>query len=138
MAPRPSLSAARPPPTLVLHAKAGAAFGDLPAYEAFVLGGPHSVRGVGVGELATARRFAEAAVELRAPVAGATAYAFAEAASDLGSSHVVAGNPTAFYRRPGSGASLGAGVKAGAARVEYATDANVGRGAIFVRYGERF
>ena len=75
---------------------------------------------------------------MRAPVAGATAYAFAEAASDLGSSAEVRGNPTAFYRRAGSGASYGWGAKAGAARVEYAADAYAGRGAVWVRYGERF
>ena len=127
-----------PPASLVLHARGGAALGDLPTYAAFPLGGPHSVRGYSLGELGVARRFAEAAVEARVPVKGATAFAFAEWASDLGSSGSVPGDPTGFYRRPGSGASLGAGVKAGAVRLEYATDANTGAGAAWVRFGERF
>ena len=32
------------PLTLVGHARYGACIGELPAYEAFLLGGPHSVR----------------------------------------------------------------------------------------------
>ena len=95
------------------------------------------MRGYGVGELGVARRFAEAAVEARVPVGGATAYAFAEWASDLGSAGDVDGNPTAFYRRAGRGASLGAGAKMGAVRAEWANDAS-GKGAVWVRYGERF
>ena len=138
VAPRPSLAGPRPPASLVLHARGGAAVGALPAYEAFVLGGPHSVRGFNVGELSTARRFAEAAVELRVPVARATAFAFLEGATDLGSGPEVTGNPTAFYRRPGAGTSAGFGANMGAARLEYATDSNAGRGTLFMRYGERF
>ncbi len=42
--------------------------GDLPAYDAFLLGGPYSVRGFNIGELAACRRFVEGAVELRVPV----------------------------------------------------------------------
>jgi len=138
LAPRPSLAGPRPPASLVLHARGGAAVGALPSYEAFVLGGPHSARGFNVGELGAARRFAEAAVELRVPVARATAFAFVEGATDLGSGAEVAGNPTAFYRRPGAGTSAGVGAKMGAARIEYATDSNAGRGTLFMRYGERF
>ena len=138
VAPRPSLAGPRPPASLVLHARGGAAVGALPSYEAFVLGGPHSARGFNVGELGAARRFAEAAVELRVPVARATAFAFLEGASDLGSGSEVGGNPTAFYRRPGAGTSAGVGAKMGAARIEYATDSNAGRGTVFMRYGERF
>jgi len=138
VAPRPSLAGPRPPSSLVLHARGGAAVGALPSYEAFALGGPHSARGFNVGELGTARRFAEAAVELRVPVARATAFAFLEAATDLGSGAEVSGNPTAFYRRPGAGSSLGLGAKMGAARLEWATDSNAGRGTLFMRYGERF
>ena len=138
LAPRPSLAGPRPPASLVLHARGGAAVGALPSYEAFVLGGPHSARGFSVGELGAARRFAEAAVELRVPVCKATAFAFVEGATDLGSGAEVRGNPTAFYRRAGAGTSAGVGAKMGAARLEYATDSNSGRGTLFMRYGERF
>lgn len=54
------------------------------SYDAFTLGGPYSVRGFSVGELAACRRFAEAAVELRVPVLGRQLFAFAERGTDLG------------------------------------------------------
>ena len=44
------------------------------------------MRGYNVGELAAARRFVEAAAELRVPVLGQQLFAFAEFGSDLGSS----------------------------------------------------
>lgn len=44
------------------------------------------MRGYNVGELATCRRYAEAAAELRVPVLGQQLFAFAEWGSDLGSS----------------------------------------------------
>lgn len=53
------------------------------SYDAFTLGGPYSVRGFSVGELAACRRFAEAAIELRAPVLGRQLFAFYETGSDL-------------------------------------------------------
>lgn len=126
------------PASLVLHGRAGAALGDLPAYDAFLLGGPYSVRGYNVGELAACRRFAEAAAELRLPVLGRTLYAFAEAGSDLGSSKEVRGNPSAYFRRAGRGSSLGGGVKLGALRVEGVRDNNAGRWHVLLHYGERF
>lgn len=45
-----------------------------------------AVRGYNVGELAAARRYVEAAAELRVPVLGQQLFAFAEYGSDLGSS----------------------------------------------------
>ena len=50
----------------------------------------------------------------------------------------VEGNPTAYYRRAGSGSSMGAGMKLGAVRGEWVIDNNQGTGALFVRFGERF
>lgn len=44
------------------------------------------MRGYNVGELAASRRYAEAAVELRAPLLGQQVFAFAEYGTDLGSS----------------------------------------------------
>ncbi|PSC70609.1 chaperonin 60B2 [Micractinium conductrix] len=99
------------PVTLVAHGKVGNAMGDLPTYDAYLLGGPYSVRGYNVGELAASRRYAEAAVELRAPLLGQQVFAFAEYGTDLGSSGEVRGNPTEYYRRAGSGSSYGAGIK---------------------------
>ena len=65
-------------------ARYGNTIGDMASYDAFTLGGPYSVRGFNVGELATARRFVEAAAELRVPVFGRQAYAFIEHGTDLG------------------------------------------------------
>ena len=44
------------------------------------------MRGYNIGELAAARRYVEAAAELRVPVLGQQLFAFAEFGSDLGSS----------------------------------------------------
>lgn len=54
------------------------------SYDAFTLGGPYSVRGFSVGELAACRRFAEAALELRMPLLGRQLFAFYETGTDLG------------------------------------------------------
>ena len=48
-----------PPAVLVLHARAGACLGVLPPHEAHPLGGPHSIRGYTVGEVAAARHYLE-------------------------------------------------------------------------------
>lgn len=132
----PPAGSSSPPPVLVTHARYGATIGDMASYDAFTLGGPYSVRGFNVGELAACRRFLEAAVELRVPVFGRQVYAFFEHGTDLGSSAEVRGNPTEYYRRAGSGTSKGVGIKLGAVRAEYATDGKAG--AIFMRFGERF
>ena len=54
-----------------------------------------------MGELAACRSFLEGAAELRVPVLGKTVYAFYEYGTDLGSSKLVKGNPTEYYRRAG-------------------------------------
>ncbi|KAK7257826.1 hypothetical protein RIF29_32077 [Crotalaria pallida] len=127
-----------PPPVLVLHCHYGGCIGDLPSYDAFILGGPFSVRGYRMGEIGVARKILELAAELRIPIKGKHVYVFAEHGNDLGSSKDVKGNPTEAYGRRGHGSSYGAGVKLGLVRVEYAVEHNTGTGAIFVRFGERF
>ncbi|XP_010503294.1 PREDICTED: protein TOC75-3, chloroplastic [Camelina sativa] len=127
-----------PPPVLVLHGHYGGCVGDLPSYDAFVLGGPYSVRGYNMGELGAARNIAEVSAEIRIPVKNTHVYAFVEHGNDLGSSKDVKGNPTAVYRRTGQGSSYGAGVKLGLVRAEYAVDHNNGTGALFFRFGERY
>ena len=72
------------------------------------------------------------------PVLNTHAFAFWEKCTDLGSSASVPGNPTEYYRRAGSGASAGVGIKLGPVRAEYATDGNQANGTAFVRFGERF
>ncbi|XP_010514998.1 PREDICTED: protein TOC75-3, chloroplastic isoform X2 [Camelina sativa] len=127
-----------PPPVLVLHGHYGGCVGDLPSYDAFVLGGPYSVRGYNMGEIGAARNIAEVSAEIRIPVKNTHVYAFVEHGNDLGSSKDVKGNPTAVYRRTGQGSSYGAGVKLGLVRAEYAVDHNNGTGALFFRFGERY
>jgi len=131
---------AAPPPVLVLHARYGGCIGNLASYDAFTLGGPHSCRGYSVGELGVARRFLEAAAELRVPVPKLNTHAFAffEHCTDLGSSKEVPGNPTAYYRRAGAGSCSGVGLKLGAVRAEWVRDMNQGQSNLFVRFGERF
>lgn len=52
--------AGKPPPAvLALHGRYAGCIGDLPAYDAFALGGPHSVRGYNMGELGAARNVVE-------------------------------------------------------------------------------
>lgn len=135
---KPAVGSKAPPPALIVHSRLGNTIGDLPVYDAFLLGGPYSVRGYNIGELATCRRFVEAAVEVRVPVFGQQAYAFYEMGSDLGSSKEVAGNPTEYYRRVGGGSSFGAGVKFGALRVESVKESNKGKWHLLLAYGERF
>lgn len=91
-----------------------------------------------MGELASARYFVEGAAEVRLPLKGRTLYAFAETASDLGSSQSVLGNPTLYYKRPGSGSSMGLGIKLGAARLECATEGFAKPSVLNIRFGERF
>ncbi|VVB04635.1 unnamed protein product [Arabis nemorensis] len=49
----------RQPPVLVLHGYYGGCIGDFPSYDAFVLGGPNSVRGYTMGELGAAKHILE-------------------------------------------------------------------------------
>jgi Omp85 superfamily domain len=58
--------------------------GDMASYDAFLLGGPYSVRGFNVGELAACRQLLETAVELRVPLLKRHAYVFWEYGTDLG------------------------------------------------------
>ncbi len=68
-----------------------------------------------------------------------TAYAFVEHGTDLSSSRAVEGNPTEYYRKAGSGMSVGVGLKVlGACRFEYARDCNAGKNSLLVNWGERF
>ncbi|EMS62485.1 Protein TOC75, chloroplastic [Triticum urartu] len=134
--------AGKPPPAvLVAHGRYAGCVGDLPSYDAFTLGGPHSVRGYGMGELGACRNLLEVATEVRIPVPvmkNTHVYAFAEHGTDLGSSKDVKGNPTEFFRRAGQGSSYGVGVRFGPLRAEYAVDHNAGTGSVFFRYGDRF
>ena len=68
----------------VVRHRYGNTIGDMASYDAFTLGGPYSVRGFNVGELAACRRFLEGAAELRVSVLGRQIFAFIEHGTDLG------------------------------------------------------
>lgn len=134
----PKPNSVSPPLVAVAHARYGGCIGDMASYDYFTIGGPHSIRGYNVGEVAACRQFVEVSGELRVPVMGQHAYGFYEFGSDLGSSKDLRGNPTEYFRRAGSGVSLGGGVKLGPVRMEYAKDCNAGKGNFFLRFGERY
>lgn len=136
---KPGRRSQLPPLSLVGHATYAGCIGDLAAYDTFTLGGPYSVRGYNVGELAATRRKLELGAELRVPLPylKSHGYAFYEQGSDLGSSKNVRGNPTEYFRRVGSGACYGAGAKLGTVRAEWCVDGNSGKGALHCRFGER-
>lgn len=135
---KPKKGSTSPPITAVVQTNIGNTIGDLPVYDTFLLGGPYSVRGYNIGELAACRRMIEAAIELRVPVLGKQVYGFYELGHDLWSSKEVSGNPTEYYRRVGRGSSMGAGVKLGALRAEAVKDNNKSKWNLFFAYGERF
>jgi outer membrane protein assembly factor BamA len=128
------------PVSLVVHGKIGNCIGDLASFEYFTLGGPFSCRGYKTGELGSARRFFETAVEARCPLPSldGLAYTFFEHTNSMGSSSQLRGDPNGFYGLCGSGTSWGYGIKMGALRLEYARDCNMGKGAFVVRFGDRF
>jgi len=100
------------PETLAFNVQGGTWVGDLPPYNAFVLGGPFSVRGWDTGAIATSRSYIEASAEYRFPIyrfiGGA---AFIDFASDLGSSDDVPGKPGVVRDKPGTGLGFGFGVR---------------------------
>lgn len=57
--------AGKPPPAvLAIHGRYAGCVGDLPSYDAFAIGGPHSVRGYGMGELGASRNLLEVSIKL--------------------------------------------------------------------------
>jgi outer membrane protein insertion porin family len=126
--------------SLVLHGKFGDSIGNIAPYDYTVLGGPFSCRGYMKGELGSARRFLETAIEFRYPLPklGWEAYSFLERADSLNSSSELPGDPNEYHRLSGKGTSYGYGIKFAAIRFEYARDCSIGKGTLFVRFGNAF
>jgi outer membrane protein insertion porin family len=130
------------PQSLAFNVQAGTIVGDLPPYEAFVLGGSNSVRGYPEGEVGNGRSFAQATAEYRFPifkiVGGAV---FFDYGTTLGSDRSVPGEPSVLRDLPGSGFGYGAGVRIqsplGPIRVDYAINGD-GDNRIHFGIGERF
>ncbi|MBD2504340.1 BamA/TamA family outer membrane protein [Anabaena azotica] len=126
------------PETLAFNIQGGTVFGDLPPYEAFVLGGSNSVRGYEDGALGNGRSFVQATVEYRFPVFSVVSGAlFVDFGSDLGTSTKVA----EVLDKNGTGYGYGLGVRVqsplGPIRVDYGINDD-GESRINFGIGERF
>lgn len=104
----------RNPEVFAFNVQTGTIVGDLPPYEAFDLGGSHSVRGYGRGDVGTGRHFMQATAEYRFPVTGPLgAVLFTDFATDLGSGDDVPGDPAGARDKPGTGLGYGVGFRVG-------------------------
>jgi outer membrane protein insertion porin family len=128
----------RGPETLAFNIQGGTVFGDLPPYEAFILGGSNSVRGYEDGALGNGRSFVQATVEYRFPVFSVVSGAlFFDVGTDLGTSTRVA----EVLNKNGTGYGYGLGVRVqsplGPIRVDYGINDD-GESRINFGIGERF
>ncbi|WP_009634204.1 BamA/TamA family outer membrane protein [Synechocystis sp. PCC 7509] len=130
------------PQTLAFNIQGGTVLGDLPPYEAFLLGGSNSVRGYDEGDLGSGRSFVQATAEYRFPVFSIVGGAlFFDVGTDLGSGNNVPGDPAGVRGKSGSGFGYGLGVRVqsplGPIRIDYGfTDEGDSR--LHFGIGERF
>ncbi|MDJ0631813.1 MAG: BamA/TamA family outer membrane protein [Xenococcaceae cyanobacterium MO_188.B29] len=130
------------PQALAFNVQAGTVLGDLPPYEAFVLGGSNSVRGFPDGEVGSGRSFLQATAEYRFPIFSVVGGAlFFDYGTTLGSDDNVPGSPSVERDLPGNGFGYGLGVRVqsplGPIRVDYAIN-DEGDSRIHFGIGERF
>nr|WP_238544319.1 BamA/TamA family outer membrane protein [Gloeocapsa sp. PCC 73106] len=130
------------PQALAFNFQAGTVIGDLPPYEAFVLGGSNSVRGYAEGEMGSGRSYAQFTAEYRFPIFSIVGGAlFFDAGTDLGSGSGVPGDPAGIRGLPGSGYGYGLGVRVqsplGPIRIDYGVN-DEGDSRIHFGIGERF
>ncbi|BFM40124.1 BamA/TamA family outer membrane protein [Synechocystis sp. LKSZ1] len=112
------------PQALAFNVQAGTVLGDLPPYEAFILGGSNSVRGFAEGDVGSGRSYFQATAEYRFPIVAAVGGAlFVDYGSTLGSAGAVPGFPSIVRGLPGSGLGYGIGVRiqspVGPIRIDY-------------------
>ena len=127
---------------LAFNVQAGTVLGDLPTYEAFILGGSNSVRGFDDGEVGSGRSFFQATAEYRFPIFRIVGGAlFFDYGTLLGSDDNVSGSPSVVRELPGSGYGYGVGVRIqsplGPIRVDYAINDD-GDDQIQFGIGEKF
>ncbi len=130
------------PQAFAFNVQAGTVIGDLPPYEAFVIGGSNSVRGYREGEVANGRSYLQGTVEYRFPVFKIVGGAlFADFGTVLGTDSNVPGKPSIVRGLPGSGFGYGIGVRVqsplGPIRVDYGINDD-GDSRIHFGIGERF
>ena len=127
---------------LAFNVQAGTIIGDLPPYEAFILGGSNSVRGFDDGEVGSGRSFLQATAEYRFPIFRIVGGAlFFDYGTFLGTDDNVPGSPSVLRDLPGSGYGYGLGVRIqsplGPIRVDYAINDD-GDDQIQFGIGEKF
>lgn len=138
------------PQTFILNLQTGTMLGDVPPYDAFILGGTSSVRGYSKGEISTSRSFIQATAEYRFPLFSFTALSqpfdvsgslFVDYATDFGTADNVTGEPAVVRDKPGDGFGFGFGLNArspfGLIRLEFGWN-DRGGNEIFVVIGDRF
>jgi outer membrane protein insertion porin family len=100
------------PQAFAFNFQAGTVLGDLPPYEAFVVGGSNSVRGYAEGEVGSGRSFFQATAEYRFPIISAVGAAlFVDYGTLLGSDGAVPGQPSRVRQLPGNGTGYGFGLR---------------------------
>ena len=127
---------------LAFNLQGGTIVGDLPPYEAFILGGSNSVRGFGDGELGSGKSFFQATAEYRFPIFKIVGGAlFFDYGTTLGTEDDVPGRPSVVRELPGDGFGYGLGVRVqsplGPIRVDYAINDDGGNEIQF-GIGEKF
>lgn len=127
---------------LAFNVQGGTILGDVPPYEAFILGGSNSVRGFSDGELGSGKSFLQATAEYRFPIFRIVGGAlFFDYGTTLGTDDDVPGSPSVVRDLPGSGYGYGLGVRVqsplGPIRVDYAINDD-GDGQIQFGIGEKF
>ncbi|MEL6500301.1 MAG: BamA/TamA family outer membrane protein [Cyanobacteria bacterium J06623_1] len=109
---------------LAFNFQGGTIIGDVPPYEAFILGGSNSVRGFGDGEVGSGKSFLQATAEYRFPIFRIVGGAlFFDYGTTLGTDADVPGAPSEVRDLPGDGFGYGFGVRIqsplGPIRVDY-------------------
>lgn len=130
------------PQTLAFNIQGGTVLGDLPPYEAFVIGGSNSVRGYGEGDLGNGRSFLQATAEYRFPIVSFLAGTlFFDYGTTIGSQGAVIGKPAEVRGLSGDGYGYGLGVRVqspvGPIRIDYAIN-DEGDSRIHFGIGEKF
>ena len=130
------------PQALAFNVQAGTVLGDLPPYEAFVVGGSNSVRGFAEGEVGNGRSYFQATAEYRFPIFRIVGGAlFFDYGTVIGTDGDVPGEPSIVRELPGSGYGYGVGIRVqsplGPIRVDYAINDD-GDNRIHFGIGERF
>ncbi|AKV69922.1 Outer membrane protein/protective antigen OMA87 [Microcystis panniformis FACHB-1757] len=128
--------------SLAFNVQAGTVLGDLPPYDAFIVGGSNSVRGYAEGEVGSGRSYFQATAEYRFPIVAIIGGAlFVDFGTTIGSQGDVPGQPGIVRDLPGIGLGYGLGVRVqspvGQIRVDFGFNVD-GGSRLHFGIGERF